>query len=101
MTSPSQPSSSSDEPWPVRVVSQKIGAWISRLGWVGVDGQVAQIVRRPGTNTVFLTLRDPSADLSLSVTTTRDVLDLGAPNLAECARIVVHAKPVFYPGRGS
>jgi exodeoxyribonuclease VII large subunit len=83
------------------VVSQKIAAWISKLGWVWVDGQVAQITRRPGTSTVFLTLRDPSADLSLTVTTNRDVLDLGAPNLTDGARIVVHAKPDFYPGRGT
>src|SRR5258706_7507045 len=101
MTSPQQPASSSDEPWPVRVVSQKIGAWISKLGWIWVDGQVAQITRRPGTNTVFLTLRDPSADLSLTVTTNRDVLDLGAPSLNDGARVLVHAKPEFYPARGS
>ncbi|MDG6104927.1 exodeoxyribonuclease VII large subunit [Dactylosporangium aurantiacum] len=93
--------SSADAPWPVRVVSQKIGAWIGRLGWIWVDGQVAQITRRPGTNTVFLTLRDPSADLSLTVTTNRDVVDLGAPGLADGARIVVHARPEFYAARGS
>ena len=100
MTSPT-PSSTADEPWPVRVVSQKIGGWIAKLGWIWVDGQVAQITRRPGTNTVFLTLRDPSADLSLTVTTNRDVLDLGAPSLSDGARVVVHAKPEFYAGRGS
>ncbi len=66
-----------------------------------VDGQVAQITRRPGTQTVFLTLRDPSADLSLTVTTNRDVLDLGAPNLAEGARVVLHAKPDYFIGRGT
>jgi exodeoxyribonuclease VII large subunit len=93
--------STSDKPWPVRVVSQKIGQWISRLGWIWIDGQVTQVVRRPGTNTVFITLRDPSADLSLSVTTNRDVVDLGAPTLAEGARIVVHARPEFYAARGS
>ncbi len=97
-----QPAQSTPEqPWPVRVVSQKIGAWIGKLGWVWVDGQVAQITRRPGTTTVFLTLRDPSADLSLTVTTNRDVLDLGAPNLVDGARIVVHAKPELYPARGT
>ncbi|MEU6020382.1 exodeoxyribonuclease VII large subunit [Micromonospora sp. NPDC047134] len=93
--------SSSEEPWPVRVVSQKIGAWVARLGWVWVDGQVAQISRRPGASTVFLTLRDPSAELSLTVTTNRDVLDSGAPELREGARIVVHAKPEFYAARGT
>ncbi|NES14322.1 exodeoxyribonuclease VII large subunit [Micromonospora sp. PPF5-17] len=93
--------STSEEPWPVRVVSQKIGAWIARLGWVWVDGQVAQISRRPGATTVFLTLRDPSADLSLTVTTNRDVLDTGAPELREGARVVLHAKPEFYAARGT
>ncbi|MFG2037392.1 exodeoxyribonuclease VII large subunit [Dactylosporangium sp. NPDC048998] len=93
--------STSEQPWPVRVVSQKISHWIGRLGWIWVDGQVAQITRRPGTNTVFLTLRDPSADLSLTVTTNRDVVDLGAPGLNDGARIVVHARPEFYAARGT
>jgi exodeoxyribonuclease VII large subunit len=92
---------SAEEPLPVRVVSQKIGQWITRLGWVWVDGQVAQITRRPGSQTVFLALRDPAADISLTVTAHRDVLDAGVPNLAEGARIIAHAKPDFYPGRGT
>ncbi|MPZ27111.1 MAG: exodeoxyribonuclease VII large subunit [Micromonosporaceae bacterium] len=96
-----RPRSSPEQPWPVRVVSQRLGEWIGRLGWVWVDGQVAQISRRPGATTVFLTLRDPAADLSLTVTTNRDVLDAGVPDLAEGARVVVHAKPAFYPARGS
>ncbi|MFI6075378.1 exodeoxyribonuclease VII large subunit [Actinoplanes sp. NPDC051343] len=95
------PASTSDDPWPVRVVSQKIGAWIAKLGWVWVDGQVAQISRRPGSTVVFLTLRDPAADLSLTVTAHRDVLDAGAPELAEGARVTLHAKTEFYPARGT
>jgi exodeoxyribonuclease VII large subunit len=83
------------------VVSQKIGGWIAKLGWIWVDGQVAQITRRPGSSVVFITLRDPSADLSLSVTAHRDVLDTGAPNLEDGARILIHAKPEFYAGRGT
>lgn len=93
--------STAEEPWPVRVVSQRIGSWISRLGFVWVDGQVAQITRRPGTTVVFLTLRDPAADISLTVTAHRDVLDAGAPELNEGARIIVHARPEFYPARGT
>ncbi|MGH3681725.1 MAG: exodeoxyribonuclease VII large subunit, partial [Natronosporangium sp.] len=98
---PERPRSSPEQPWPVRVVSQRLGEWIGRLGWVWVDGQVTQISRRPGATTVFLTLRDPAADLSLTVTTNRDVLDTGVPDLAEGARVVVHAKPAFYPARGT
>jgi exodeoxyribonuclease VII large subunit len=100
MTEPG-PQSSPEAPWPVRVVSQKISAWIGKLGWVWVDGQVAQISRRPGAATVFVTLRDPSADLSLTVTASRDVLDAGAPALEEGARVVVHAKPEWFAQRGT
>jgi exodeoxyribonuclease VII large subunit len=50
---------------------------------------------------VFLTLRDPAADLSLTVTAHRDVLDTGAPELAEGARVTLHAKFEFYPARGT
>ncbi len=89
------------EPWPVRVVSQKISGWINRLGWVWVEGQIAQVTRRPGASTVFLTLRDPSADISLPVTCWREVYDDCEPPLREGARIVVHAKPEFYAARGT
>jgi len=101
VSEPEKDKSTPERPWPVRVVSQKIGAWVGKLGWVWIDGQLAQISRRPGTQVVFLTLRDPSADLSLTVTAHRDVLDAGAPNLAEGARVVLHAKPEFYPARGT
>ncbi|MGH3740730.1 MAG: exodeoxyribonuclease VII large subunit [Micromonosporaceae bacterium] len=92
---------SPEQPWPVRVVSQKINSWIARLGWVWIDGQVAQVSRRPGSNTVFLTLRDPSADISLQVTAWREAYDSCEPTLREGSRVVAHAKPEFYPARGA
>lgn len=85
----------------MRLVSKKIGDWLAKLGWVWIDGQVAQITRRPGTQVVFITLRDPAADISLTVTAHRDVVDSGAPELAEGARIVAHAKPDFFATRGT
>ncbi|WP_018351598.1 exodeoxyribonuclease VII large subunit [Longispora albida] len=93
--------SSPEEPWPVRVVSAKIAEWISRLGTVWVDGEIAQLSRRPGQNTAFLTLRDPSADISMQVTIRRAAIDACEPPLREGARVVVHAKPDFYPARGT
>jgi exodeoxyribonuclease VII large subunit len=39
---------SPEQPVPVRKVSQLLTQWIGRLGYVWVEGQVAQVSRRPG-----------------------------------------------------
>jgi exodeoxyribonuclease VII large subunit len=90
---------SAESPLPVRTVARSIAEWVSRLGRVWVEGQVAQLTLRPGT--VFLTLRDPVADVSLSVTCSRGVFESVVPPLAEGARIVVHGQPVVHLLRGS
>ena len=90
---------SAEQPLPVRTVARSISEWVNRLGRVWVEGQVTQLSRRPGT--VFLTLRDPVADASLSVTCARSVVEAVVPPLEEGARVVVHAKPEFYLGRGT
>ena len=92
---------SAEKPAPVRVISQAIGGWIGRLGAVWVEGQVAQLTRRPGTQTAFLTLRDLAADLSLQVTCPHQVLDPVEPPIVEGARVVVHARPTWYYTRGA
>ncbi len=90
-----------ESPVPVRTISQLIGEWIGRLGKVWVEGQLTQVNRRPGTSVVFLTLRDPSAEVSVSVTCPRRVFDAAAPGLSDGARVVVFAKPMFYLARGT
>lgn len=92
---------SPEKPAPVRVISQLIGQWVGRLGEVWIEGQVAQLNRRPNTQTAFVTLRDPAAEVSLLVTCRGDLLDaLDAP-LRDGARVVVHAKPTWYYTRGT
>ncbi len=89
--------SSAEQPLPVRTVARLIGDWVNRLGRVWVEGQITQIGRSPGT--VFLTLRDPVADVSLSVTCPRAVAE--ALPLEEGSRVVIDAKPGFYLTRGT
>ncbi|MBM7172479.1 exodeoxyribonuclease VII large subunit [Streptomyces sp. G44] len=91
---------SADAPLPVGQVSRLIGGWIDRLGAVWVEGQITQLSRRPGAGVVFLTLRDPSHDISVSVTCYRQVFDAVADVVSEGARVVVHAKPEWYAPRG-
>ncbi|MEL3949847.1 MULTISPECIES: exodeoxyribonuclease VII large subunit [Streptomyces] len=91
---------SADAPLPVGEVSRLIGGWIDRLGAIWVEGQITQLSRRPGAGVVFLTLRDPSHDISVSVTCYRQVFDAVADVISEGARVVVHAKPEWYAPRG-
>ncbi|SDJ00998.1 Exodeoxyribonuclease VII large subunit [Frankineae bacterium MT45] len=89
---------SAENPVPVRVVAARISEWISRLGEIWVDGQVAQLTRRPGVATHFLTLRDPDANISLSVTCARGVLP---ETVVEGSRVTIRARPDFYIERGT
>ncbi len=91
---------SPESPAPVRTVSVLIGEWIGRLGAVWIEGQVAQVSRRPGVRTAWVTLRDVEVDMSLSVVVDTGVLDRMSPPLAEGQRVVVHGRPDFYAARG-
>ncbi len=92
---------SAEQPIPVRTVARMIGDWVSRLGRVWVEGQVAQLNRRPGAATVFVTLRDPVANVSMTVTCPVAVLDSVVPPLTDGSRVVVHGRPDFYLNRGT
>ena len=92
--------SSSEEPLPVRVVSESIGEYIGRLGPVWVEGEVAEITRRPGSQMAFIRLKDTSVDMSLQVTCHRSILEAIDP-LPDNARIVAYAKVNWYAVRGT
>ena len=90
-----------ESPAPVRAVANALSQWIGQLGAVWVEGQVTQFSRRPGLATVFLTLRDPVAQVSVPVTCSRTLFDSLNPPLVEGASIVIHARPSYYPANGS
>jgi exodeoxyribonuclease VII large subunit len=92
---------SPESPAPVRQIANAISGWIDRLGAVWVEGQIAQLNRRQGMNTVFMTLRDTVADISVSVTCSRQVFDSLNPPVVEGASVVIHAKPSYYANRGT
>jgi exodeoxyribonuclease VII large subunit len=90
---------SADAPIPVRTVLRLVGEWIGKLGRVWVEGQIAELSRRGGT--VYLTLRDPVAVVSVRVICPRVVFEAADPAPAEGSRVVVWAKPDFNMTRGS
>ncbi len=92
---------SAENPFPVRAVAIRVAGWIDKLGTVWVEGQLAQVTIRPEAKTVFMVLRDPAADMSLSVTCSRDLVARAPVKLAEGVQVVVCGKPSFYTGRGT
>jgi len=92
---------SPEQPAPVRQVAQAIGGWIDRLGAVWVEGQLTQVSRRGGSQTVFMTLRDKLAEISVTLTCPRAVVDSLPAPLVDGSQVVVHARPSYYPGRGT
>lgn len=92
---------SAENPFPVRAVAIRVAGWIDRLGTVWVEGQLAQINMRADSKTVFMVLRDPAADMSLTVTCPRDLVHNAPVKLVEGTQVVVCGKPSFYTGRGT
>ena len=90
---------SAENPWPVRVVSKKIGDWIARLGEVWTEGQITEISRRG--RTVYLTLRDPSAEVSMRVVDFTGASAAADPPLRDGAQVVVRAQPQWWDKNGS
>ncbi len=89
---------SADSPAPLRQVSTLIGEYVGRLGAIWVEAEVASLTRRQGV--CFLTLRDLRAQLSMAATCHVSILDAGPAPITEGARVVIHAKPTYYPPSG-
>ncbi|TDB90649.1 exodeoxyribonuclease VII large subunit [Actinomadura sp. 7K534] len=90
---------SAESPVPVRTVLQAVSGWIGRLGRIWVEGQITDLNARGGT--VYLTLRDPVANMSVRVVGPRAVFEAAGPAVTDGARVVVHAKPDFWINRGT
>jgi exodeoxyribonuclease VII large subunit len=91
---------SADSPVAVRVVSEAIGEYLSRLGSVWIEGELSEVTVRPGAQMVFMRLRDTSADMSISIMCHKSVLESVSP-LPQNARVVMNSKVSWYAKSGS
>lgn len=91
---------SAESPAPVRVISEAIGEYLSRLGAVWIEGELSEVTVRPGANMVFMRLRDTSADMSISIMCHKSVLESVQP-LPQNARVVMNSKVSWYSKNGS
>ena len=93
--------STPEKPYSVRDISQQLSTWINKLGVIWVEGQIAQLNVRPGTRTAFFVLRDTSVDNSLQASCSPALLKQADVPIEVGARVVVHGKFSYWPGRGS
>jgi exodeoxyribonuclease VII large subunit len=98
MTEPEQ-GKSPDNPWPVRAVATRVAKYIDRLGTVWIEGQLTELKLRGPT--AWMVLRDPAADMSLTVSCPRDLVADAPVPLAEGTQVIMHGKPQFYTRNGS
>jgi exodeoxyribonuclease VII large subunit len=98
---PTAAETTAEQPWPVRLLTSKITEYVARMPVVWVEGQVVQLVQRPGSSMCWLTLRDTDVDMSLPVTAGARLVAAVPGGLTEGARVVVRAKPEFWPKRGT
>ena len=90
---------SPENPWPVRAVATRVAKYIDRLGMVWVEGQLTEIKVRQST--AWMVLRDPAADMSLSVSCPRDLVTSSPVPLTEGTQVIMLGKPQFYTRNGS
>ena len=104
-TAPARPAKAADttreNPWPVRALAQRMAEYVAKAPAAWVEGQLAQVSMRSGSQMSFLTLRDTSVSMSLQVVCSRTMLTALTPPPAEGSRVVVHGRFEFYPARGS
>ena len=90
---------SPDNPWPVRAVATRVAKYIDRLGMVWIEGQLTELKLRQST--AWMVLRDPAADMSLSVSCASHLVANSPVPLSEGTQVIMLGKPQFYTRNGS
>lgn len=88
---------SAESPIQVRRLNQLVKDYIERLGHIWVEGEIAQVNSKPSWKLSYITLRDTSAEFSVSITCSTSALR--EHPLKNGDRVVMYGKPAFYAGR--
>lgn len=90
-----------ENPWPLRVLSQKMADYVDRMPDLWVEAQVIEYKPRPGTRMSFFVVRDIDADVSINVTAFAGVVEAAGASFEPGSRVVLHVKPNFWQTRGT
>jgi len=85
---------SPDNPWPLRLLSEKLKAHIDRTPTAWVEGQIIELNHRGSAS--YLTLRDVDAEVSLPASIWATNLHRIDATLERGSRVVAQLKPEFW-----
>jgi exodeoxyribonuclease VII large subunit len=85
----------------VSAFNRGVASWLARLPTVWVEGEVTELRRQPGWQTVFFTLKDLEDGSCLAVTMPRGGFDALRLELADGDRVHVYGRPELYGARGT
>jgi exodeoxyribonuclease VII large subunit len=84
----------------VSAFNRGIGSWLARLPTVWVEGEVTELRRQAGWQSVFLTLKDLEDGSCLPVSMPRATFDALRLDLADGDKVHVYGRPELYEARG-
>ena len=84
----------------VAAFNRGIGSWLARLPTLWVEGEVTELRRQDGWQSVFLTLKDLEDGSCLPVSMPRTTFDALRLEIADGDRVHVYGRPELYEARG-
>jgi len=84
----------------VSAFNRGIGSWLARLPTIWVEGEVTELRRQEGWQSVFLTLKDVEDGSCVPVSMPRTTFDALRLEIADGDKVHVYGRPELYEARG-
>ena len=100
MTTP-EPTPEERKVYSVAAFNEGVAGWLRRLPTVWVEGEVTELKRNPGWQSVFFTLKDGATGATLAASMPRGSFDALRLELADGATVQVYGRPELFAQRGT
>jgi exodeoxyribonuclease VII large subunit len=84
----------------VAAFNRGVASWLARLPTLWIEGEVTELRRQGGWQSVFFTLKDPGDGACLAVSMPRGRFDALRLDVADGDRVHVFGRPELYEARG-
>jgi exodeoxyribonuclease VII large subunit len=84
----------------VSAFNRGVGSWLARLPTIWVEGEITELRRQEGWQSVFLTLKDLEDGSCLPVSMPRTSFDALRLDVADGDKVHVYGRPELYEARG-